>query len=113
MATVDVNISYGYNKLLDTFFKANNLDIVIKERIQSYSETHLISLSYEDESDTAYSITLMSYRHLGFENMLCDYLNKCGVPPALIAVGQQIIEKRDMKKLDEEWEEYKKTIGFR
>ena len=107
---VNTNISWGYLELLKTFFKANELDIICKER--SAPAGTLTTLSYDDNSDTAYKITFMSIRHLGFENMLCDYLIRCDIPARLISTGTLSI-KRDMKKLDEEWNEYRKTIGLR
>jgi hypothetical protein len=55
----------------------------------------------------------MSVRHLGFENMLCDYLIKCGICPGMIPVGKVAIQ-RDMKKLDDDWELHKRNkLRFR
>lgn len=72
-----------------------------------------LTLEFEENSDTAMSITLMSVRHLGFENMLCDYLRRCGIPYELIPVGNSYVN-RDMKKLDDDWEVYRReTLGFR
>ena len=70
-----------------------------------------ITLIYEDDSETALSITFMSVRHLGFENMLCDYLIKCGIPVSLISIGQQAV-KRDMAELDKQWDEHRRRIGI-
>lgn len=103
-------ISYGYLDLIETFFKANNLEI--KCHLRKESSRNLINCEYEDNSETALSLTFMSYRHLGFENMLVDYLIRCGVPRNLISLGRTVV-KRDMKKLDEEWEEHRKKLGFR
>ena len=108
---IHTHISYGYVTLLDTFFKANDLTVTCTEDAPDiYNRTHTV-LQYEDNSDTAYSITLMSYRHLGFENMLCDYLIRCGVHPSKISIGKIEI-KRDMAELDRQWEEHRKLIGL-
>ncbi len=104
-------ISWGYVDLLETFFKANNLEVKCTERGNKGVTTTLVTLEYEDNSDTAYSITLMSIRHLGFENMLCDYLRRCGVSLNMISIGRTAI-RRDMRQLDKDWEEYKKHIGI-
>lgn len=102
-------ISSGYRDLLEIFFKANELDVQCLERDdEQFSLKRLITLRYEDDSDTAYKITFMSFKHLGLENMLCDYLIKLGYPPARLSDGRTIV-KRDMKKLDEEWDEYCKN----
>jgi hypothetical protein len=109
---VYTNISYGYLPLLETFFKANDLDVTCEERIDEQPRRNHTTLHFEDNSDTAYSITFMSVRHLGFENMLCDYLIRCGVAPGRISVGKVEI-KRDMEELDRKWEEHRKLIGLR
>ena len=104
-------ISYGYIDLIETFFKANDLIVKCSKRQGPHSA--LLTLEYDDDSDTATAITFMSYRHLGFENMLVDYLIRLGYPSGMISIGRSVV-KRDMKKLDEEWEEYKKQqLGFR
>jgi hypothetical protein len=113
MKEVKTEISWGFLELLKTFFDANKLDVVCIERVETDPPRSMVTLSYEENSDTAISITLMSYRHLGFKNMLCDYLIKCGISPSLIAVGKVAIQ-RDMKKLDEDWEEYRRNeLGFK
>ena len=113
MVIVKTTISVGYMTLLDAFFKANNLEVKMTDRSAENMMRHLINIEFEENSDTAHQITFMSYRHQGFENMLCDYLHKCGVPLEMIAVGHQPQRNRDMKKLDEAWEEYRKTLGFK
>lgn len=102
-------ISCGYKDLLEIFFTANELEVQCIERDDpDHTIMRLITLNYDDESDTAYKITLMAYRHLGLENMLCDYLIKLGYPQQRISDGKTIV-KRDMKKLDQEWDEYCKS----
>ena len=108
---IHTKISYGYFELLETFFRANNLIVTCSEgEPDAYNRT-LTILEYEDDSDTAISITFMSVRHLGFENMLCDYLIRCGIMPSRIAIGKMEI-KRDMEELDRKWEEHRKLIGL-
>lgn len=106
---VNTQISYGYASLIEIFFKANELDVIIQD-MRAYPYGKVI-LHYEDDSDTAYGITFMSMKHLGFENMLCDYLIKCGISPSLIPIGKAAVV-RDMKQVDKEWEEHKRRIGF-
>jgi hypothetical protein len=57
-------------------------------------------------------MSFMSIKHLGFENMLCDFLIKCNIPPSLITVGKMAV-KRDMNELDKKWAEHRKAIGLR
>lgn len=105
---IDTIISYGFHDLLEIFFKANDLDVkcLLNEKNNS------TSIEYDNNSETAYRITYMSIRHLGFENMLCDYIIRCGYPSNLIPHGRTII-KRDMKKLDDDWLKYRNQLGFR
>lgn len=107
---VNTNISTGYTTLIDAFAKANNLELRLST-IDENVENPKLRITYEDNSDTAFQITFMSMRHLGFENMLCDYLIRCGVAAELIPTGRASI-KRDMKKLEQDWEEHKKKIGL-
>jgi hypothetical protein len=104
-------ISYGFLDLIETFFRANNLDV--KCSLRAEVSKNLITMEYEDNSETALSITYMSFRHLGFENMLIDYLIRLGYSPSMISIGRTVV-KRDMKKLDEDWEKYRREqLGFR
>lgn len=107
---ISTQISYGYKPLIEIFLKANNLDLAIKD-MDAYPYGK-ITLECEDNSDAAYTITFMSVKHLGFENMLCDYLIKCGVPPNIISIGKAAV-KRDMVELDKEWEDHRRSIGLR
>jgi hypothetical protein len=103
---VETNISYGYVSLLNTFFEANELNVVCEE-----SDKQTTTLKFDDNSDTALKITLMSCRHMGFENMLCDYLINCGVPAPSIPIGKAAV-KRDMAELERKWQEHRKTLSY-
>jgi hypothetical protein len=105
MSVIKTNISSGYGELLQTFFKANELDISLDTKHQH------VELLVNDDSDTPSQITFMSYRHLGFENMLCDYLIKCGVDPSMISFGRYY-PPRNMKEVEEGWQEHRKQLGF-
>lgn len=109
MKRVDTNISWGYSNLIEIFFKANELDVKCAGRGVSDMK---LTLEYEDDSETAMSITFMSVKHLGLENMLVDYLKRCGIPLELVSVGNSY-SKRDMEKVEADWQEYRKKLGFR
>ena len=109
---INTHISHGYVELLKVFFTANELDVITEEREDSSAISNQVTLKYEDNSDTAYNITFMSVKHLGLENMLCDYLIRCGVTPSRISIGRQGI-KRDMNVVDKECDAYLRSIGFR
>lgn len=106
---VNTQISYGYASLIEVFCKANELDVTI-QNMSAYPFGKII-LHFEDNSGTAHSITFLSYKHLGLENMLCDYLIKCGIPPVLIPVGKAPV-KRNMDQVEKEWQEHRKSIGL-
>lgn len=96
MKTVITDISYRHYDLIRIFFEANELldlgftlDIVDIESPLSYSVDgreyiitnvkKVLSYSYDAENvDAAGKIMHMSIKHLGFTNMLHDYLNRCG-----------------------------------
>lgn len=107
---VKTNISYGFLELIKIFANANNLNLTL-EPFGKVPGLEKLKISYESDSDTAYSITMLSYKHLGFENMLFDYLQRCGVSLESIPNGRMAL-KRDMNKLDEEWQEYRKQLGL-
>lgn len=107
---VETKISYGYLELIKIFFQANNIDVKIKD-MAAYPYGKII-IEYEDDSDAATTITFLSYKHLGLENMLCDYLIKCGIDPIIISIGSAQ-PVRDMNKLEEDWQEHRKRIGLR
>lgn len=77
-------ISYGFLDLMEIFFKANSLNVKCMPREQEL--TTLITFEYNDDSDTALAITVMSLKHLGFENMLIDYLLRCGYSSDVISI---------------------------
>lgn len=108
---VETKISYGYLDLIKIFFQANNIDVKIRD-MSAYPYGKII-IEYDDDSDTSVAITFMSYKHLGLENMLCDYLIRCGIDPRIIPVGRAKPPVRDMNKLEEEWQEHRKRIGLR
>jgi hypothetical protein len=131
---VKTQISYGYKPLLQTFFKANDLTVACVERfeeriVSSGTSTNVVTkevnplsgivtnarcyttLIFQDGSETSEKITFMSYIHAGFENMLCDYLIRCGIMPNQISSGRYT-EKRDLEELDRQWEEHRKHIGL-
>lgn len=109
---VNTHISYGHRELLKIFFKANELDVTIQD-MSAYEYPKHAVLYYEDESDTATAITYMSLKHLGFENMLCDYLIRCDISPSLISIGNSSNVKRDMKQIDIECDEHLRRLGFK
>lgn len=116
MKIVETNISYGYLKLIEQFMDANGLDVKCEEVERSrgiHKSISQINLIYDETSETALQITFMSTRHLGFENMLCDYLIRCGIPAQLIPMGSSSGVNRSMEELDRQWEEHRKKLGFR
>jgi hypothetical protein len=109
MAKVDTKISWGYVSLLELFAKANGL-ILQFESIDTISPP-AIRVCFEDESDTAYSITYMSVRHLGIENMLFDFLMRCNIHKSQIPLGQHVA-KRSEEDMERAWQEHRKKIGL-
>lgn len=106
MSEVKTKISYGYKDLIEIFATANNL------KIQCIPNGQHMNIIYENDSDTAMAITMLSCRHLGFENMLVDYLLRCGCDIRLISIGKSTVD-RDMNMLDDDWIKHRTQLGFR
>jgi hypothetical protein len=116
---VDTKISWGYLPLIEIFARANNLEL----GFECYSEElcehekfktsfgSYIRITFDEDSPTASYITFMSIRHLGFENMLCDYLIKCNIGPNLIPIGKYVMKKSD-EEMERDWQEHRKKIGL-
>ena len=104
--TIELDISVRYLDLITIFFKANGLtdlgitltveDIIYKipvnivsnrpdtadrEYISEQTRKTIVCTYDEDNEEQAGKIMFMSFTHLGFNNMLHDFLNKCGIPP--------------------------------
>lgn len=112
MKQVDTTISIGYRSLIEEFMKANSLNVTLEEKqIGSYPK--LVVVYDENDFDTSSSIMFLSTKNLGLNNMLCDYLQRCGVPLEMISIGKAPV-KLDRKKLEADWEEYRKNVlGFK
>ena len=111
MRVVETNISWGYLPLLETFAKANSLVLKFKPWHQYKPPQELTLIEYEENSDTDITITFMSIRHLGFENMLCDYLKRCGIEHGMIPIGKIVMRKTD-EQMEKDWQEHRKKIGL-
>jgi hypothetical protein len=108
---VETIISWGFVDYLRTFFVANNLQVQCEIRDESFPVCQCVNLIYDEDSETALAITFMSMKHLGFENMLCDYLIRCGIPATLIPIGKEV-KNRDMAQVEKDWQEHRKKIGL-
>ena len=126
MTVVNTQISWGYLPLLQIFAQANSLllkfepyyfEMESSEAIAPGKESKIVvgrqyaRITYEDNSDTALSITSLSFKHLGFENMLCDYLIRCNVQPQLIPIGQYVMRKSN-EEMEKGWQEHRRKIGL-
>ena len=84
-------ISEGFIDLIDTFAKANNLELelkAIKTTAFRHQSIPKIEITYEDDSETGSFLSFLSLKFVNIENMLCDYLNRCGVPLEHICYGR-------------------------
>ena len=116
MTIIDTKISWGYYDLIKIFAEANKLDLNLDRHTWLIDETGIlkreyIRISYKDNSDTALSITCLAVKHLGIENMFCDYLIRCGIDPSMIPIGKYVM-KRPENEMELEWQKHKKTIGL-
>ena len=111
MRTVETNISCGYLPLLEIFANANRLVLKFEERNVINSPCALTTILYEEDSDTDMTITFLSYKHLGFENMLVDYLKRCNIDVNMIPIGKAIM-KKSSEQMEKEWQEHRKKIGL-
>ena len=110
MKTIVTCISEGYIPLIKTFCEANELDITIgtvKTNKYGFGSVPKITLEYVEESDTADTLAFLALKHCGVENMLCDYLRRCGINENAFNFGK--VPTRSAS--DKDYEEYKKALG--
>jgi len=82
MKIIETEIPADHLELITIFLKANELDADIFCEIDRNLNRQTIKISYNEKNeDLCSKITYMSLRHLGFLNMLDDFLLKCGVEP--------------------------------
>lgn len=119
MKTIKTNLSIDHLELIKIFFEANQLlNVTINEYSkQIRSSSHkMIEIMYDDEdSETSSKITYMSIVHCGLQNMLDDYLMKCGVnvwdlQPASIK-EQELKEKQESRQ--QKLEEHLKNLAIK
>ena len=85
MKTIQTEIPANHSELIKVFLKANELDADISYEGNIALNRQTINISYNEENeDLCSKITYMSLRHLGFINMLDDFLLKCGVSPYML-----------------------------
>jgi len=107
MKTLLVDISEGYMSLIKTFCEANELDIELGSvKTDKFSNPSIpkITLSYDETTDTASALAFLAIRHSGIDNMLSDYLMRCGINPDAITIGKTPTRSAT----DADYEEYKK-----
>ena len=110
MKTIVTCISEGYIPLIKTFCEANELDIeigTIKTNQFSYGSVPKITLAYDEFSDSADTLAFLALKHCSVENMLCDYLKRCGISENTFNFGKVPIRSAT----DKDYEEYKKSLG--
>lgn len=80
---VKTEILTKHKSLIEIFMEACNLDVKVNDYTKNVGNVKytLIELEYEDDSDTAFTISVMSLKNCGLRNMLEDYLIKCGISP--------------------------------
>jgi hypothetical protein len=108
MKTILTCISEGYLPLIETFCKANEIDATldsVKTDKFNYGSIPKITISYEENSDTADTLAFLALKHCSVENMLCHYLMRCGINENAINFGKMPTKSAT----DEEYEAYKKS----
>lgn len=111
MKTIETEISWGYLPLIEIFAKANSLVLKFEPRYTTEPTREFITIHYEENSDTDITITWLSFKHLGFNNMLCDYLIRCNVEPMMIPIGK-VVMRKDPELAEKEWQEHRRKIGL-
>lgn len=82
MKIIQTELPADHLELVAIFLKANDLDADISCEVNRNLNRQTIKISYNEENeDLCSKITYMSLRHLGFLNMLDDFLLKCGIEP--------------------------------
>ena len=104
MKTIKTNLSIEHLELIKIFFEASKLpNVIIGEynKILKDVSHKMIDIMYDDEDvETAGQITYMSLVHAGLQNMLDDYLMKCGV--SVWDLQPKTIREQELKEKEEE-----------
>lgn len=104
--SVITDISYGYVSLVEAFCKANELDVTLS----SVGFTRpKVQVTYKKGSDTEFQLSFMSTKHLGLNNMLCDFVMRCGIPAMQVQIGQIGVKSAT----DEDVDEHLRRIGVK
>jgi hypothetical protein len=111
LTTIDTKISWGFLSLLEVFAKANNLEVNFIARDSGLGKQ--VSITYDENSDTALSITMLAMKHAGFLNMLDDFLIRCGIDSRFISTGSGGGPKKSDEQMEKDWQEHRKKIGLR
>jgi hypothetical protein len=118
MRELQTHFGVEHSALLEIFFKANKLDVKISEYHYRYNERNhkYIELVWDDTSETGVQISYMSMVHMGFLNMLDDFLLKCNVPvdnfgaETLRAQKRAEIEEQKQKEFDVYFNQRKQSV---
>lgn len=88
MKHIDTFLENSHMELIKIFFKANGMNATVVEYtdIENYGFSNMIRIFLDD--DSMVQATFMATRHAGFQNMLDDYLIKCGVAPHRLHVAK-------------------------
>jgi hypothetical protein len=108
MKTIQTGISDGYISLIEIFCKANDIVAVIdtaKTDKFNHIEIPKITISYDENSESANTLAFLALKHCSVDNMLHDYLMRCGVDGYMISCGKAPTKSAT----DEEYEEYRKS----
>jgi hypothetical protein len=83
MVIVETSIDIAHLELIKIFFQANDLIVVLDTVYKPFPnrtvELPYISIKYDNDGETAVKLSYMAMVHSGFNNMLEDYLLKCGI----------------------------------
>lgn len=81
MSIIQTELSIKHLELIKIFFEANDMpDAVVRQYDKQIGAFyHPMIEIYCSSEDTETNITFMAMKHMGFKNMLDDYLMKCGV----------------------------------
>jgi hypothetical protein len=110
---IKTEIAVLHKELIKIFFQANNLvdteilEVLYEENDKKYPVLEIVC--HDDNDDSTQMLTLLGLRNYGVQNMLDDFLIRCGVHPREIK-PYNLVRDREDYEVNQKFEEFYKKI---
>jgi len=104
---IKTEIAVLHKELIKVFFQANEiadaevLEVLLEERNKEYPVLEIIC----HDPDSEHTLTFLGLRNCGIQNMLDDYLMRCGVPAREIQ-PYNLVRDREDYEVDQKFQDF-------